>query len=217
MSAMGALERGCRLTESQRALATKHLPLARSISKPIKGTFPWIADEIEGTVLQALVESAAKYDSDRPVTFRAYARHRMIGALRDLLRRELPLGLRNRRDESRPPRVVPFGRERTEAVGRVLNVTPEPPVGWELELAEALDRRLRCLPRRHADVCRLIYLHGHNQTEVAEILNITDGRVSRLHSQALAMLADEIRDDAESARNRRPRNPADLAVQTSFD
>jgi RNA polymerase sigma factor (sigma-70 family) len=215
------LKRQWRLTEEQRVLAAENWPLARSLAKSIKRTFPWLADEIEGSVAQALVEAAGTFDPCRDVAFRTFARHRILGALRDCLRKELPLGTRRARKVGYQPRFVRVDRKKIEISGRTLNMTHEPPVGSELETTEVVDRHLRSLPHKYGMVCRLIYLDGRTLGEVAELLNLSVARVSRLHSQALDMLAEDfsrrlkIENETENDESRRRRSKISAAFSVS--
>ncbi len=80
-----------------------------------------------------------------------------------------------------------------EYYGRVLGIKHEWPVGSEIESAEAVEHWLRRLPRPHATACRLIYVEGMRQDEVAAVLGCSKSYLSRLHQQALEWLIDQLR------------------------
>jgi hypothetical protein len=71
------------LTEEQRALAVRYLPLARHLSRRLYATSPTHPAELHATACMALAEAARSYDRSRKVGFGTYARHRIRAALRD--------------------------------------------------------------------------------------------------------------------------------------
>ena len=76
------------LDDDQQGLATRYLPLARSLARRMKDSFPAAGDEIQSVAFLALVEAAQSFDSSRGVGFATFARHRIWGALCDF-RREI--------------------------------------------------------------------------------------------------------------------------------
>ena len=71
------------LTEEQRTLAVRYLPLARQLSRRLYATSPTHPAELHATACMALAEAARSYDRSRKVGFGTYARHRIRTALRD--------------------------------------------------------------------------------------------------------------------------------------
>ncbi len=53
----------------------------------------------------------------------------------------------------------------------------------------ALEQALTTLPPLERSVLTLVYLQGKEQTEAAQLLNLSKGYVSKLHKRALALLA----------------------------
>jgi hypothetical protein len=70
------------LTEEERALAVRYLPLARHLSRRLYETSPTRPEELHATACIALAEAARNYDPSRNVGFGTYARHRIRAALR---------------------------------------------------------------------------------------------------------------------------------------
>ena len=173
------------LTGGQQELAVKYMPLARSLAKPFKLSWPGSRDDFESAACLALVEAAESFDPDRNVKFATFARHRIWGALRDVQRGQVPMGWRC--DPGAAPFVGPMPME-AERRGRVLGMEEEEPVGHELESVEAVEVLLRKLPERHAAACRQIYLHGKSQHEAARDLGCSQSRLSFLHREALSIL-----------------------------
>jgi RNA polymerase sigma factor (sigma-70 family) len=186
------------LTEEQRQLATKFLPLARSLAKPLKLLYePW-RHEFESAACLALVEAARSFDPARNIKFATFARFRIRGALTDVGRKMTLDGWEENPDEA--PGVftlTPSGEEH----GRLLLAESPPPVGSESEAIEAVEQLLRKLPKRHALVCRMHYLYGKSQSEIAEGLGCSQAEVTRLHKKALELLSEPYDADGNLNRN----------------
>lgn len=172
------------LDDRQRGLATRYLPLARSMAKRMAATHPQWKEEFQSAAFLALVESALHYDEARNVDFSTYARHRIGWALCDA-RKEL---VRRGSPGQHAPRTVIRMSEAAERHGRVVNTEPDEPVGTDLERHETVEAWIERLPRPHSRALRLIYLDGHTQEETAVIVGCSKASVSRLHEQGLAWL-----------------------------
>ena len=185
------------LTEEQRDLAARFLPLARKLAKPLKIMFRQWKDEFESAACLALVEAARSFDPSRNIKFATFARFRIRGALVDVGRGMCLSGWEHAQEEA--PNVItltPFIEEH----GTVLVAVSPPPVGSDVDDEDAIERMLRKLPRKHASVCRLYYLYGKTQSEIAEGLGCSQSEVTRLHKKALELLSEPY--DAESKANR---------------
>jgi RNA polymerase sigma factor for flagellar operon FliA len=179
------------LTQEQKNLAAEYVPLARKLVKPLKQSWPNEGDEFESAAMFALVEAARSFEVSRNVKFATFARYRIWGALQDAQR--ALVALRRRSDQGRTPVVndLLYG---SQEQGRVCLATNDPPVGDELEAAEAVEAWLRKLPEQHAAACRGIYVDGRTQCETAVRLGVSKSRVSYLHKQALVLLGEAVAD-----------------------
>jgi RNA polymerase sigma factor (sigma-70 family) len=183
--------------------------MARALAKPMKRLWPHVADDFDSAALVALVEAAQSFDASRQVKFSTFARHRILGGLRDIQRRLRLRGWRVDRNRSKGPKLVSLS-SRSELNGRVLTCDLEdPPVGSELEAIDEVERWLRKLPRRHASVCREIYLHGHSQLEAAQRLGFSQSRLSCVHREAIAMLNGSWYERPFSVRGQEAEGPAE--------
>jgi RNA polymerase sigma factor (sigma-70 family) len=173
------------LDAAGQALAAAYVPLARRLAMPFKRHWPSQYDEFDSAAMLALVQAAAVWDATRGCRFATFARHRILGGLRDAVRaacRQPGLG--------RDRQVIPGGGARElEPLGRVLTAHPEPDVAETLASAEEFERRVRSLPPSRAEVCRALYGDGLNQVETAQRVGLSQTRVSTLRREALAMLA----------------------------
>jgi RNA polymerase sigma factor (sigma-70 family) len=192
----GPTRRRTPLTEDQRTLAVNYLPMARQLAQRLSTTWPTHPDELQSTAYMALVEAAQTFDPTRNVGFGTYARHRIRGAIRDFQRLIYSGGSRAARAQ-RP--VFQVLRKFDEDNGEVLGIEPEPPVGTWLEATEAVEYWLKRLPKAHAVACRLIYIHGKSQDQVASEVGCSKSYLSRLHREAITWL---IRDYHETRANR---------------
>lgn len=69
-------------------LILEHYPLARSVAMRAARRLPRgvDVDELVSVAVMGLIEAVQRYDASRGVPFRAYARHRILGAIMDSLR-----------------------------------------------------------------------------------------------------------------------------------
>jgi len=164
------------------------MPLARSLANGYRYERVVERDELRSTAYLALVEAARTFDPKRNVNFATYARHRIRGALRDF-QRFLLSATWHGTEACRP--VLQSLAKGVEAHGQVLGVEPARPIGTEIETTELVEEWLSRLPRVHAVACRLIYIHGQSQDEVAASLGCSKSFLSRLHREAISMLIME--------------------------
>jgi RNA polymerase sigma factor (sigma-70 family) len=175
------------LTDEQRGLASRYLPMAESLAKAYRSQQRIEREELRSTAYMALVEAARTFDPARKVNFATFARHRIRGALRDYLRCVLSESWRS--EKELPAVVQCFGPE-SERYGRMHGLSAERPVGAEIESIEDVESWLARLPKMHALVCRLIYLSGKSQEEVAGMLGYSRSHLSRIHQEAVGWLMD---------------------------
>jgi RNA polymerase sigma factor (sigma-70 family) len=175
------------MTAAQQELAARYLPLARSLAKPFKRTWPKERDEFESAVCLALVEAAQSYDPSMNVKFATFARHRILGALADTRRELIASGWV--RDTEGASRVVSL-KPAHEMVGRVVNIQPEEPVADRVEQADSVEYWLRQLPRPHAQACRESFLNYPTVARAAEVLGYSRSRVGYLRKEAIRLLGN---------------------------
>jgi RNA polymerase sigma factor (sigma-70 family) len=164
------------------------MPMAHALAERVTTSWPREHDELRSTAFLALVEAAQLFDPSRNVNFATYARHRIRGALRDYQRLLYSAGWRG--DRAHAPVFRTLEKD-SEQYGQVLGIQPEPPVGAAAEVAEAVEEWLQRLPKAHAAVCRLIYLHGKSQDEAAKLVGCSKSFVSRIHREAITWLIQD--------------------------
>ncbi len=186
------------LDEDQQGLATRYLPLARSLARRMKHSFPDAVDEFQSAAFLALVEAAQSFDSSQGVGFASFARHRIWGALcdlrREIIRRFRPCG-------SKSELVVMQLAMGFETGGRLIGVEPDEPVGSELETLETLQDWIGQLPRLQAQAFRYIYLDGKTQQEAAALVGCSKSNLNRIHSEGLRSLRQTYRFETAYARS----------------
>jgi RNA polymerase sigma factor (sigma-70 family) len=176
------------LTDEQRGLASRYLPMAESLAKDFRTKQSIEREELRSTAYMALVQAARTFDPARKVNFATFARHRIRGALRDYLRYAISESWRT--ETGLRPIAQCVGPE-SERYGRMLGLSEEKPVGAEIESMEDVETWLARLPKQHALACRLIYLSGKNQDEVAAMLGCSRSHLCRMHQEALTWLIDD--------------------------
>lgn len=175
------------LTDEARQLAEKYVPLARSLAKPLKKSWPIERDEFDSAAQLALVEAAQSFDPARNVKFATFARYRIWGALRDVQRGLVTAGWRG--DVENAPTVSSLADD-AEENGLIVGSEPDAPVGEEFESIDFVESWLRKLPAKHAEACRQIYVHGRTQGEAAARMGYSKSRLSYLHAEAIVLLKD---------------------------
>ena len=199
------------LTEAQRELAARFMPLARGMSKSLKMLYPCWRDEFESAACLALVEAARSFDPNRRVRFATFARFRIRGALMDVGRAMVLPGFDDDDDTPGVVPLTPFNEEH----GTVLVATASPRVGDDVDAIDEVEHWLRKLPKRHATICRLYYLYGKTQAEIAEVVGCSQSEITRLHKKSIDLLSEPYK--VGSTKNRliwekkRPRRTFDLA------
>jgi RNA polymerase sigma factor (sigma-70 family) len=177
------------LTDEQRKLVTRYMPLARALVRRAARKLVEVArDELQAEANVALVDAAKTFDPDLGVNFAVHARGRICWALLDYTH------FLNRKCKRRESPVFKRLRKIDDLHGRVVGKAPEEPPGKELEEFDAVESIIRLLPRSHADACRLLYIEGKSYGETAKALGCTTGYVSRLHGDALERLRHDYRE-----------------------
>ena len=66
----------------------------------------------------------------------------------------------------------------------------------KLELTAHLKEQIKTLPEKQQKVLNLIYFNELSQKEVAEVLKVTEARISQLHKEALSRMSKRMRNKA---------------------
>lgn len=170
------------LTECQRDLAERYVPLARSLAKRFAKNCLWAYDDFRASASLALVEAAQAFDPARCIDFATYARRRIQGALVDAQREMFSEGWRGAKELR--PRFRSLDSD-IDAAGATFGLSPDEPVGTSLEAKDDVEHWLRKLPPRHAAAFRHIYLDGKTQEETADLVGCSKAAMCRLHREVI--------------------------------
>jgi RNA polymerase sigma factor (sigma-70 family) len=131
-----------------------------------------------------LLEASRRFRPDTGASLRTFAHHRMAGAMRDALRDADPLT----RDHRAAVRchAVAFHLDTLDAAAAVPAPTREIDDAWRL------DGWLAQLPPRWRFVIERHYLHEESLAEIAEVCELSPGRVSQIKTKALARLRKQV-------------------------
>ena len=173
--------------------------MAESLAKDFRTKQRIEREELRSTAYMALVQAARTFDPARKVNFATFARHRIRGALRDYLRNVISESWRI--ETGVLPLAQCLGHD-SQRYGRLHGLSAEKPVGAEIESMEDVETWLGRLPKAHAMACRLIYLSGKSQNEVATMLGYSRSQLCRMHHEALSWLIDDY--NATRAGRRQP-------------
>lgn len=199
-------------------LVDQYLPLARMLAARLykrrgrlHGEF---GDYMQSAVL-GLLEAVDRFDPGRDVPFRFYASRRICGAVLDQLRSMSELHRQTVGQASLHRRVadlMPIESGSSDQFQQMVDLALNLSVGFMLqgsgmysaseeeadqrsyrntarrELAQVFAALLNLLPPAQANVLRYHYLCDIDLCEIAQMMDVSAGRVSQLHRQALHAL-----------------------------
>lgn len=165
------------LTPEQQDLATRYLPLANSVAGRYARAFPQLADEFRGEAVLMICLAARDFDAAVSPAFPAYARVRVAGACRDVLRRC--------RRWARP---CESSLDEIEEA-RLLLVAPAEVPGAASEAVEEARRLIRRAPKVYVPYLEAAFVRGLKQRDIARELGRSKQRVSAAIQDGLEHLA----------------------------
>lgn len=124
---------GTRLDQKSSELVAEYFPLARAIARQTHARLPKGVelDDLVSAAVMGLMDAVERYDASRGVAFKAYAKHRIQGAVLDSLRATdwVPRAVRRRADTVARAKTLlrtRFGREATATeIGEYLGLDGE--------------------------------------------------------------------------------------------
>ena len=176
---------------TRQQLVIDHLKLAAGIAANMSKRLPRHVDlqDLEQDARIGLMEAAGRFDSKRKVSFGAYARRRISGAIVDGLRRTDHLSRDTRRQikaENADAPACPAQLLDTDDIPGIL-LSPET-YAVESERDRLLGAAVAKLPGRWRIVLRGYYRHGMTMREIGRGLGVNESRVSQIHKRALGEL-----------------------------
>lgn len=174
--------------------------------------------DMEQMAYAGLLQAIDRYDPLRGASFPSFAKPRILGSMSDgaaqLTELDAQFGYRRRIMAERVRSIGVSGDDAIAAladlaaklaVGLMLDGTGmiEPadgscsrPIAYESlawrELQVMLEREIDSLPEREGLIIRQHYLNGVSFVQIADLLRVSKGRVSQLHSAALRQLAQRL-------------------------
>ncbi len=199
------------LTDDQKELATRYLPLARTLAHRLYARTRVERDEIESIAFMALVEAARAFDPSIGTRFTTFLRYKVVGAIIDFARK----AGKSRYLQSSAIRDAWGNPMQAEHCGVPIGFTPDLPVGAEVDAVDTVEFHLRPMSPSQAKTCRLIYLEGKTQEEVAAIMSCSASYVARIHREAMELLFNRLRNrgDRPKLRSISPSEATDCPPQ----
>jgi RNA polymerase sigma factor (sigma-70 family) len=175
--------------------------------------------DLESAALEGLAKAAHDYDPGRRRGFWTFAFKRIVGEMKDELRRFDYLTREQRalvaeddngelvfQDENTPwldphdPLPLDARVADGEEAPAIVDMLEEPhnPIE-ELELRDAFCRATEALPERELFVLLKRELEGYSNSELADAFDVTEGRASQLRGTALERMRKEIGDSFTDA------------------
>lgn len=209
----GGRDRGAR-----DALTQRHVAWARLVARDVylkvrlRGT-EW-GDYVQNATI-GLLEAIDRYDPDRGIEFRTYARHRVRGAVFNGLR-HLVSTAQDYRSATVERSASLSGGGTSDQLEAFVSWTVGLGIGHLLEaaslvdeqidqgrgpyatavsdqLSDALRRALEQLPEREQMVLTLHYFQHVPFVDIASQLQVTKGRISQIHRQAIETLRAQMK------------------------
>lgn len=205
-------------TDCREALFNRYLPLARAIAAAKFHQRRGRAGErsdCEHFAYEGLLQAIDRFDPLLGVPFSAYARRRIVGSISDGLARmsevNAQISYRYRVEQERLRSLAP-GEDAADdplsalsdlAIGLALGLMLEGangadtrPTAYESlewrEMQARLAAQVQKLPEKEAVVVRQHYHNGLSLAQIAELLDLSRGRISQLHRSALERLRKRI-------------------------
>ena len=215
-----------RSPELRAALVERYQPLVRVLAASVYGKrvgdyFEF--DDLYQWGMVGLLQAIDRFQPDFGNKFETYAEHRIRGEIMSQLSKtsefacQLSARKQALKDRAELPMQEPlspfdalFSLSIGLAIGFMLEGTrmyqAEGEAGQESgyqslaikQLSEQLRGKVASLPERQGQVIRLHYFSGLQFVEIAEILEVSKGRVSQLHGEALSRLRDHLVEERAS-------------------
>lgn len=209
-------ETGCRET-----IFMRYRGLARTIARRTsRGRGP-DTDDAEHFAYEGLLQAIDRYDPLRGVPFSAFARRRILGSMTDGAARQSEVAAqaarRSRAERERLSSLAVEPETNPDALATLSALVTDLAVGLLLEdaghaatsstsdqssiydtlamreLVAILREAVVNLPAREASIIRLHYEDGVSFTQIADLMQLSKGRISQLHRAALAKLKRKMR------------------------
>lgn len=174
-----------RLRRSRQRLVERNLGLARSYAARAARGRPWdLGEEIFAAAYLGLCLAAAAFRPDRRVPFSAYATLRMRGEIAELLRKQAPLGFRQRHRRTGAPDLISL-EDMDEAAD------PNASAIAECIQADLLDWWFARLSPLQVRLVQGLYSEGRSIRTVRQWAGCSYRRARELHRHALELLRTE--------------------------
>jgi len=170
----------------------EHATLVQTVARRLLQRVPPCVtiDDLVGAGTVGLIQAVDRYDSRRGTVLRAYAQHRILGAMLDYLRTHDP---RSRAARSRIRKTEAPTLQAWVAVDDIsenllarlfaaYSTQPDVTAHVDLEAARA------SLSHRENYTLTLLYDRDWNAKEVAQVLGVNESRVSQIRHRALRKL-----------------------------
>jgi RNA polymerase sigma factor for flagellar operon FliA len=209
--------------DARSELVVRHSDWARQVARSVYCRIYGISSIWEDCAQNAfigLLESIDRFDPARGVDFEPYAKFRIRGSvfngLRQLLHRPGRVDVKDEARNTLRERVASMQEDSSDdpleafvaatvgmGLGFLLDAQSLPSPRSQSDAYTAVEERerealvsefVKLLPERERSIVVMHYYHHIPFTQIAEKLNVTKGRISQLHKQALGRLRVLLRD-----------------------
>lgn len=209
-------------TSCREAIFMRYRGLARSIARRSLQARGPDADDAEHSAYEGLLQAIDRFDPLRGVPFGAFARRRILGSMTDGAAQQSEVAAqavqRSRAERERLQALAAETPGTPDALSALSALVSDLAVGLLLEqaglargeeqadgranvydtlamreLVAVLREEVMRLPGREATIIRLHYEDGVSFTHIADLMQLSKGRISQLHRAALAKLKRKMR------------------------
>jgi RNA polymerase sigma factor for flagellar operon FliA len=179
-------------TKAREDLILEYAPLVKYIADRMAIRLPhsMSKEDLTSAGIVGLYDALDKFDSEKGAKFQTYAEYRIKGAMLDELRK---MGCRAQGisllslDEIMPDGAVPKFTNRTSD-------TPSPFDELKMrELKQVISKALLSISKKEQLVVSLYYYDELTLKEIGRVLDLTESRVSQIHSKAIIKLRAKLR------------------------
>jgi len=196
---MGFANSDAQTPTTREATIVQHLTHVHALAKRLRFHVPACVtlDDLIGAGTIGLIQAVDRFQPSRGLQFATYAKHRIRGAMLDLLREEDPLS-RTERRRTRTANATAEGALPTTISLEQLPAQEQreyaPARCFSTRFADRVDlgRARQCLSERENRVISLLFDLDWQNLDVARQLGVNESRVSQIKQRALSKLRSHL-------------------------
>lgn len=175
-------------------LITNNIDYANKIAKyrweKLKGKYT--LDEIKSEAYLGLIRAAEKFDENKNVTFKTFSNRHINGAISDKIRNDKQYNVRRGVKHDKPILSLNQTYENEGKEIEYINLVQATDTFNNLFQTNEIEVLLSILSVKERELIEMYYFQSLQQSEIAEILNISQTTVSRNIKKAIKKIQDNL-------------------------